>query len=94
MIHFNTKIIRTGEQYGLNDCLVNEGEAMVEFYDSRFTGEGFSPIGQFVTRYNISSLLADGDTLSARGLNLDAGIDSWSVDPKQMSEIIKSLRNV
>ena len=32
---FNVRIVNTGDKYGLNDCLVNRKEQMIEFYDWR-----------------------------------------------------------
>ena len=33
---FNVRIVNTGDKYGLNDCLVNRKEQMIEFYDCRY----------------------------------------------------------
>ena len=32
---FNVRVVRTGDAYGLNDCLINDGAPLVEFYDRR-----------------------------------------------------------
>jgi len=54
----------------------------VEFYDSRYT-EGFTPLGQFVTRYDARSLIE-----RPRGpLALDLGIPAWTVTADQFEEV-------
>jgi hypothetical protein len=76
---FTVVLLRRGDKYGLRNCLTHDKpEPMVEFYDVRqASNPGFSPIGQFVSRYNASTLLA-GDR--NRGLCLDGGVPSWSIN--------------
>jgi hypothetical protein len=57
------RIVEVGESYGLNNCLVNEDEPLVEIYDTRYD---FTEFGQFVSRYYVSTFL-DIDS----GLTLD-----------------------
>jgi len=52
---FKVKILRKGDQYGLNKCLTHEdGVPLIEFYDavSDDDQEGF-----FISRYSADSLL-------------------------------------
>jgi len=52
---FKVKVLRPGDQYGLNKCLTHEdGIPLVEFYDASLddTQEGL-----FISRYSADSLL-------------------------------------
>ena len=48
------RIVEVGESYGLNNCLVNEDEPLVEIWDTRYN---YGEYGQFVTRYYVSTFL-------------------------------------
>lgn len=53
---FTVRIIHEGDRYGRDDCLTHdESEPMVEFFDKTYI-EGFTPLGQFVSRYYLSTL--------------------------------------
>jgi hypothetical protein len=95
MIHFNIRIIRKGDAYGLNDCLTHEdADPMVEFYDPRHSNTKNNPIGQFVSRYYLKTLLDGEDRLSTHGLDLQGGVPDWKLSPSQMREIIETLKGV
>ena len=95
---FLVKIVRQGETYGRNDCLVNDSVdpdgkpygAMVEFYD--YTNPNFDPTfparGQFVSRYYASTLL-DEDRCQTAGIDLDGGVPAWSLDAEAFNEAMK-----
>ena len=87
-MRFNTKIINTGDKYGRADCLTNEGEAMIEFYDPRYQ---HGPLGQFVTRYCVSTIL---DTNVGHGLALQGDVPEWTVSAADMAEIREWLRKI
>ena len=84
---FLVRVVKPGQSYGRNFCLVNDGtEALIEFYD--YTRPAFDPtfpgMGQFVSRYYASTLFdrLDLDTVPFRaGLNLHFGVDGWYLDP-------------
>ena len=80
---FNVRFVKTGDKYGLNDCLNNADEPMVEFYDSRFPDfDKTHNRGQFVSRYYAATLLASD---YPGGLCLDGGhADIWSVSADGM----------
>ena len=78
-MRFNTKIIGTGDRYGRGDCLVNDGEPLIEFYDPRYQ---HSPLGQFVSRYMVSTILEN-----TGGLCLYGGEPEWVVSAYDMAEI-------
>jgi hypothetical protein len=70
---------------------------MVEFYDLSLADDtagtgppGFGPLGQYITRYHVETLLANDrpDT----GLNLYLGIPAWSLDAAAMTIVRAWLR--
>ena len=89
---FNVRIIRHGDRYGLEDCLEVKGEPMIEFYDFRYTGDGFGQRGQFVARYYLSTLVDDEARLSRTGLCLHGGVPGWSVSASEMCEVYEYIR--
>ena len=96
---FAVVVVTQGDQYGRNDCLTHDKpDPMVEFYDTTYAGkEGFTPHGQFVSRYNLTTLLGlDGyGSGPTTGLMLNGGSSGWYVDVDQLraalSAVIKHL---
>ena len=86
-LHFNVKILETGDAYGLDDVLTADAP-MIEFYDPRYD---FTPLGQFVSRYYLSTLEDDREVLCERGLCLDGGVPAWNVSGQQMAEILETI---
>ena len=69
------RVVQKGEFYGLQNCLTHEtNEPLVEFYDTRYP---FSNLGQFVSRYNISTLV--GTHPYGHGLCLNGGVPDWNI---------------
>jgi hypothetical protein len=86
-LHFNLRIVKPGERYGLNDCLVNDSDsndALVEFYDARYL---HTPHGQFVSRYCAATFL---DVKG--GLCLQGGIPAWSLTAEQVRAAQNTVR--
>jgi hypothetical protein len=78
--HWNIRLVRNGDAYGLNDCLTNDsGRTLVEFYDNRHP---HTPLGQFVSRYYAETLLARPTGCS---LTLDFEVPSWTVSGAEMA---------
>lgn len=83
------RLVQFGDNYGRNDQLVHDkAEPMVEFFDTRYSHE---PLGQFVSRYYLSTLL---DREADVGLNLDGGVPSWSVSAAAMNVVYQWLLEV
>ncbi|RLF56017.1 MAG: hypothetical protein DRN27_10025 [Thermoplasmata archaeon] len=80
MHKFGVRIVNTGDHYGLNDVLVNDGDPLVEFWDHTTFEEG-----QFVSRYYVKTIL---DHEYGHDLNLDGGIPEWSIDANSMTTIV------
>lgn len=79
------RLVERGDKYGMGDALTHDrDDPLVEFYDTRHEHTG---LGQFVTRYYLSTLLK-----SEGGLNLDGRISDWSVGEACMNRIRDWLR--
>lgn len=78
------RIVEKGDKYGLDDCMDNDGTPLVEFYDTRYE---HTDLGQYVSRYFLSTLLGEDG-----GLNLDGGVPAWSVNEPCMHRIRDWLR--
>lgn len=78
---FNVRIVRTGDRYGLRDCLTHdEKEPLVEFYDSRYP---HTQHGQFISRYYVSTIVERKN----QGLCLDGGVSEWALSATQMDTV-------
>lgn len=82
---FNVRLINQGEGYGIDNKVIHKyKEPLVEFYDTRYN---HTILGQFVSRYYISSILEHGEN----GLSLDMSVDDWFVDDVAMEDVIEWL---
>jgi hypothetical protein len=85
---YNVKLVRVGERYGLSGALIAK-VPLVEFYDQKYAGDvRFGPLGQFVTRYELSTLL---DHNPAHGIDFVLGEPYWKIDAKALAEAISGL---
>jgi len=99
---FNVRLVRQGDRYGHNDCLVHDkADPLVEWYDATHAGEdGFGPRGQFITSYCWSTLTgqdrwSSGDhRVNSRGLNLDGGEPLWRVSGANVREALAAVERV
>ena len=80
---FNVVVVETGMNYGLNNVLVNEDAPLVEFWDNEYE------TSIFVTRYNLETIKS---MPIGYGLNLDGGVDEWSIDATTMELVINWLK--
>jgi len=92
---FAVKYLPTGARYGRTNVLVVDVDT-VEFWDltladdSSTREQGWGPLGQFVSRYAVSTLLGEDDGsvtpfVNETGLCLDGGFrEEWSVDAVSM----------
>ena len=88
--HFNVRILRKGEKYGLEDCLTHkERKPLVEFYDYRHRNDKEWKRGQFVSRYYAGTLLKHDLNF---GLLLYGDSPEWTVSADYMREILAWLR--
>lgn len=88
---WNVRLVFKGEQHGRDDCLTHDAdEPLIEFHDAEQRADKFGPRGQFVSRYNASTVLSMD---AARGLCLDFGQPRWNVQPGQLAAIIDWAAN-
>lgn len=88
--HFNVRVLRKGEKYGLEDCLIHkERKPLVEFYDYRHRNDKEWKRGQFVSRYYAETLLKHDLNF---GLLLYGDSPEWTVSADYMREILAWLR--
>lgn len=79
------RVVFEGDRYGLNNILIHdEPDPLVEFYDREHL-EKFSPWGQFVSRYYLSTLTTHK---GERGLNLDMGVPAWQINGESFARVI------
>ena len=91
-IVYNVRVVFENDRYGLNDCLVNEGKPMVEFYDTRYKvgDKKEREIGQFASRYYLSTLLrSDND-----GLCLDGRVRDWQICGSTFRQVKQKLTDI
>lgn len=83
---WNVRLVFQGERYGLEDCLTHDAdEPLIEFYDAEQRADKFGPRGQFVSRYNASTILS---MAPGSGLCLYGGVPAWTAQPNQMAAVI------
>lgn len=75
------RVVFEGEHYGLAGAIVHAvPEPLVEFFDTRYE---HTDLGQFVSRYYLSTLLDRNDD----GLCLDGGVRDWRIGGACMRRI-------
>lgn len=85
------RIVLEGDRYGRDNCLVHEGEPMIEFYDCRFE---FTEYGQFVSRYYVSTLLEnEGRHSEGYGLSLADDVAAWEISYETYMRVLKWLKS-
>lgn len=97
---FNVRVIRKGDRYGLNDCLVHDkDDPLVEFWDATYEHDPrFTPgLGQFVSRYFLNTLTdedGNGHELRAvpRGIALCGHEPVWTVTGGNVADAIAAAQ--
>lgn len=98
-VPFLCRIVRNGDNYGLHGSLIHcKDKPLVEFYDTRYPfwydfvgtredaiAAGAKPLGQFVSRYYVSTLRESRHL--DYGLALHGGVPGWNVDPESMRQV-------
>jgi hypothetical protein len=88
-IPFHVRLIRKGDFYGANMNIKHkEDEPLIEFYDTRFV-KGFTILGQFVSRYLLSTLVNHVGVLSLHGT-----VDDWYITGQNMKSVNQWLVNI
>jgi hypothetical protein len=103
---FAVRLLPTGARYGRRNCVTNDSIALVEFYDTTYADDttdddldggafGFGPLGQFVARYHVTTLLRLDEyraLFPGPGLCLDGGnAEVWTIDADTMTQVERWL---
>ena len=91
-VTFHARLIRTGDRYGLADCVVNDRAAMVEFFDAEADPAKFGPLGQFVSRYYVDTFNEANE--DGRGIALDGGVPRWTITAANVAEVAAWLASL
>jgi hypothetical protein len=93
-LRFNVKLVEVGATYGKDQCLTNTEKPLVEFYDATYAGkEGFDAEGQFISRYDVDSLLSN-EKLLFSGLVLNGGIPEWRINDHNVGQVFEWLDDI
>jgi len=93
-VPFRVVLLLDGKSYNypLGGSQRNGTEPLVEFYDLRYHNvRGFTPDGQFVSRYYLESLVGRDRRY---GLDLQGDVSDWTIDASTMLSVILWLREV
>jgi hypothetical protein len=83
---WTVRLVLKGERYGRDGVMLNEQTMpMVEFYDTEQDKAKFGPLGQFVARYYLDTLLEIRQKHPGYALALDLGIPRWTVSATHMA---------
>lgn len=85
---FNVRLVRLGDRYGLDDCLVHdEDEPLVEFYDATYENTpDFGERGQFVSRYYLATFRA-----VRGGIDLCGYVREWEVSAANVAAALGAV---
>ncbi|MBT28966.1 MAG: hypothetical protein CMO01_04820 [Thalassobius sp.] len=100
-IPFTMRVVMNGDAYGKDMALTHEADdPLIEFYDARSqmdTDPLGRPLGQFVSRYRLSTL--DGTETpftrsifsEGRGLDLQTDVADWTLDASAIAQAREAL---
>ena len=80
-VPFTMRLVRKGEGYGRNLCLIHDKDRpLVEFYDARHgcdpSIEKAGAFGQFVSRYYVDTFT---NTPQGNGMSLEGSVADWTL---------------
>ena len=81
-------IVTSEREIPFNVVLIENDRPIVEFYDARYNKPPFPPIGQFVSRYYLETLL---DRNIFHALDLCGHVDEWYVDAFTMNKLMEKI---
>ena len=97
---FNVRLVRRGDRYGLNDCLVHDqDEPLVEFWDATYEHDPrFTPeLGQFAARYYLGTLTGKPGYWGhdhrriPRGIPLCGDVPAWTVTGRNVADAVAAV---
>lgn len=80
---WNVRVVARGGRYGLDDCLENDGPAMLEFYDASTWGGR----GEYVSRYHVATLTNRINPKA--GICLDGAVPAWVLDESAVTQVMR-----
>ena len=102
--NWRVKLLFKGDKYGLNNCLThNKDKPMVEFYDLKYIDK-FGKDGQFVSRYDLGTILFEGYVFSRSqlmnaserdsryGITLQGNVDGWEMSADCLNEVLERIK--
>jgi hypothetical protein len=91
-IPFNVRLIKKGDKYGRSNRLTHdEEEPLVEFYDARYINTDFGQLGQFVSRYYLSTIMEHEEDC---GLILEGGVADWVISAENVEQVKQWLNDL
>ena len=104
--NWRAQLILKGDKWGLDNCYTHDkDEPMIEFYDLSHP-ETFGDEGQSVSMYSLGTLCFENNPMSREdlikapardpevGLNLDGGVDAWSITGPCLTEVLNTLKDM
>lgn len=99
------RLVNVGDRYGLNMCLTHDaGEQLIEFYDRTHAfhydyvgtpeeakAAGAPCLGQFVTRYRLSTILKSAEKRPSATLMMNGGVPVWHIE---YEAVVRGLRDL
>ena len=95
---FLIRLVERGDTYGAKTgpspgmCWIHDKEgALLEFYDYDFDFDydGNKKLGQFISRYYISTLRSSYTPATTIGLNLHGGVPKWTINAQGMNQVMR-----
>ncbi len=89
------RLVHPGDSYGLNMKLANKtNEDIIEFYDGDYVDEFMDqnaglPLGQFVSRYYVSTIAKRPETRN--GINLEGSEEKWRISGSELNKALTEL---
>ena len=96
---FNVRLVRKGDRYGLDDCLVHDKDAaLVEFWDATYENDPrfTRGLGQFVSRYDLGTLTGSyghDHRNRPRGIALCGHVPEWTVTGGNVVDALVAVEN-
>jgi len=95
------RIVEVGQSHGRNDCLINDKQTLVEFYDNTQSKKDFGELGQMVSSYYLTTLVNNDSFNNVLqfdrknyGLDLCGYEPSWKASAEEMDSIVENLASI
>jgi len=102
--NWRVKLLFKGDKYGLDNCLThNKDKPLIEFHDLKYIDK-FGKDGQFVSRYDLGTILFEGYAFSKSqlmnaserdsqyGITLQGDVDGWEMSADCLNEVLEQIK--